>query len=85
MYARMLSLGIIFLLYYMNTEKVELEDINPTKSFDKDYNIEEFDDVFEIEDKESGMTYILYKKCNTEVVCPCKKAKLSIEGKVHQQ
>ena len=76
MYARIFALGFIYLLYYMNSETE-----SPIRPFDKDYNVEEFDDVFELEDKESGVTYLLYKTNNQY----SKKAKLSIEGKVQQE
>ena len=76
MYARIFALGFIYLLYYMNSEAEA-----PIRPFDKDYNVEEFDDVFELEDKETGITYLLYKTNNQ---CS-KKAKLSIEGKVQQE
>ena len=50
MYARIFALGFIYLLYYMNSETE-----SPIRPFDKDYNVEEFDDVFELEDKESAI------------------------------
>lgn len=85
-----LSVGALGLLYYINNSEPKIEP------FDKDYVVEDHDDVFEIENKESGLRYVLSKKCphrgcnvdynaeNNEFVCPCHQSKFNIEGKVLQ-